>query len=241
MSLWNDGTTKSMTRYGQLAQEIVDIEPEYPVGYRLLGWYHWGLIWRGIEPRENLKKAFGLSQKALAMDESDAFSHAALGFMYLLMRKYEKAIESGKRSVELQPNGAYFQCLYGATLSFADRVDEGIAHIKQAIRLNPFPAFYYYYQLGQSYRQQGRYEDALTEFQKALQRAPNSAYMYATLAMTYILLEREEEARASTAKALELDPHLTVTRISSAATYKNQAHLELLLDAMRKAGFPEGK
>ena len=173
------------------------------------------------------------------MDESDAFSHTALGFMYLLMRKYEKAIESGKRAVELQPNGAFFHCLYGSTLSFADRVDEGIAHLKKAIRLNPFPAFFYYYHLGRSYRQQGRYEDALTEFQKALQRAPNSAYMYVTLAMTYILLEREEEARASAAKALELDPHMTLARISSTATYKNQAHLELLLDAMRKAGFPE--
>ena len=36
-----------------------------------------------------------------------------LGSIYLLMRKYEKAIESGKRAVELDPNGAQVHVLLG--------------------------------------------------------------------------------------------------------------------------------
>ena len=140
-SLWNKGTKESLIRYGQIAQEIIAMEPESPVGYRMLGWYHYGLTGYGDSPQENLKKAFMLSQKALAMDESDAWSHALLGCIYLRMRKYEKAIESGKRSVELQPNGAFVHVLLGSTLNDAGRIDEGIAYLKQAIRLNPFPAY----------------------------------------------------------------------------------------------------
>jgi len=57
--------------------------------------------------------------------------------------------------------------------------------------------------------------------------------------VNYILLGREEEARASAEKALELAPWLSVSFRAKTAPYKNQADLELNLDAMRKAGFPE--
>jgi len=189
------------------------------MGYRILGWYHYGLGSRGISPRENYTKAFKFAQKALSLDESDAFSHGLLGYIYLLMRKYEKAIESGKRSLELQPNGALLHVLLGSTLSYAGRVDEAIVHLKQAIRLNPFPAYYNYYHLGRCYLQKGQYEDALAEYKKALQRAPDAYFLYISLAVTYILLDREEEARASAAKALELNPNISVAGYLKTSKY----------------------
>jgi adenylate cyclase len=238
-SLTRDGSKESLIRYGQLAQEIVDMQPEYPDGYRILGWYHYNLGNRGISPQENYKKAFKLAQKALSMDEFDGYSHALMSFLYLLKRKYEKAIESGKRSVEIQPNGAVVHMILGGTLSYAGRVDEAIVYLKRAIRLNPFPAWFYYYNLGRCYLQNGQYENAIMEFKKALQRTPDAFHPHAGLAITYILLDREEEARASAAKTLELNPNFTVTAVSKTLKYKNQAYKKLLFDAMRKAGFPE--
>jgi len=238
-SLWNKGTKESLMRHGQLAQEIIDLEPDSPIGYRVLSWNHYGLASYGVSTEENLKKAFMLSQKSLSMDKSTGYPHALLGYIYLRMRKYEKAIESGKRSVELDPNNAFFLVLFGATLRNAGRIDEGLTHIKQAIRLNPFPAYYYYYHLGQCYFYKGQYEDALTEFKKALQRAPEAPHLHGSLAITYVQLGREEEARASTAKMLELAPWVSVGLLSKLSTVKNQAQKELVADAMRKAGFPE--
>ena len=238
-SLWREGTKESLIRYGQLAQEIVDMEPEYPVGYRLMAWYHKGIADRGASPRENYKKAFEFSQKALSLDESDAFSHATLGYSYLMMRKYEKAIESGKRSVELEPNGSLFHLLLGSTLCYAEQFDDGITYIKQGIRLNPFPAYYDYYQLGRCYFCKGQYEDALKEYKKAIQRAPNAAICHFSLAVTYAQLDRVDEARASADKALEIWPKISVAMVSKTWGYKTQDGLELLLYAMRKAGFPE--
>jgi adenylate cyclase len=238
-SLINDGTDESLIRSGQLAQEIIDAEPEYPIGYILLGWYYWHLAERGISPPENLKKAFELAQKTLSIDELDASAHAMLGQIYLLARSYEKAIASGKRSVELQPNGALFHQLLGSTLSYAGRVDEAIAHIKQAIRLNPFPAYFYYNNLARCYAQEGQYEDAIAEYKKALQRAPNAAAYHFGLACVYALLDREEEARASAAKALELAPGFSISEYSKTSLHKDQAFTKLAVEAMRKAGFPE--
>jgi tetratricopeptide (TPR) repeat protein len=129
--------------------------------------------------------------------------------------------------------------LYGNTLNSAGRVDEAIVYLKKAIRLNPFPAYWYYGSLGRCYEQKGQYEDALKEWKKALQRAPESFHIHLSLATTYILLGRDEEARASAAKCLELMPNISVSVISKILTFKNQAYNERILDAMRKAGFPE--
>ena len=128
----------------------------------------------------------------------------------------------------------------GDTLNSAGCVNEAIAYTKKAIRLNPFPAYWYYWTLGGCYQQKGQYEDALKEFKKALQRAPEAPQVHGGLAIVYILLDWEEEARASAAKSMELAPYVSVSMISKTMPMKDKAYLKLVLDAMRKAGFPEG-
>jgi TolB-like protein/Tfp pilus assembly protein PilF len=238
-SLWNKGTKEALMRYGQLAQEVIDTEPESPGGYRLRAYYHKALADYWISPEENIKTAFKLAQKALSIDESDSYAHTALGFIYSKMREYEKAIASGKRSVELDPNNAFAICLYGSTLANAERFEEAIVYLKQAIRLNPFPAYYYYYHLGRSYFFTRKYEDALAEYKKMLQRAPNSFLSHISLAVTYAQLDRVEEARASAEKALEINPNFSVSMLRQIWPYTTQDGMKVTIDAMRKAGFPE--
>jgi adenylate cyclase len=238
-SLWIEGSEKSLMRFGQLAQEIVDAEPESPVGYRMMAWYHKGLGDRGIARQEHYKKAFEFAQKALSMDENDAFSHSVLGYIYLNMREFEKAIASGKRSVELQPNGALVHTIFGSTLCYAEQYDEGITYLKQGLRLNPFPSYYDYFHLGRCYYRKGQYVDALIEAKKALQRAPDAGIVHFSLALIYSVLNREEEARASASKALEILPFISVTMVKNYWRYKTQDGIEVTIDAMRKAGFPE--
>jgi adenylate cyclase len=240
MSLWRKGTVESHMRHGQIAQEVVDMAPELPIGYRNLGWYHWFLANMGKQPQENLKKAFKLAKKAISLDESDATCHALLGAVYSNMRQHEKAIAAGERSIELDPNGAMVHLLLGQSLNYAGRPEEAIAKTKKGIRLNPFPNYMYYRDLGNAYNQMGQYEKALTEYKKALQLVPESPWVIGGLAITYSLLDRQEEARALAAKCVELAPFVSVSFISKTSRYKNQEHTKRIADAMRKAGFPEG-
>ena len=48
ISVWEKGTVESQTRYGQVAQELIDMEPESEVGYTCLGWHYWclAMIWQ---------------------------------------------------------------------------------------------------------------------------------------------------------------------------------------------------
>ena len=238
-SIWRKGTKESLTRFGQLSQEVVDMAPESPVGHRSLGLYYRQLAARGKSPRENMKKAFELVQKALSLDESDAQSHALLGIVYSRMGQYEKAIAAGERSIELAPNGALYHGLLGQTLCTVGKIDEGIAQLNQGIRLNPFPAFWYFLNLGSCYVQKGQYEKALPEYKKALQRSPNSIFCNIFIAANYALLDRQEEAEAAAKKVLEINPKFSIERASKGWRWKNPADLKLFVDAMRKAGLPE--
>ncbi len=234
-----EGNLESIRRTGELAREITAAEPESVVGYRLQGWYHIELAQRGISPRENLAKAYTLAQKSLELDGSDGNSHSMLGKYYYIMRQFDKGIESGERAAELLPNSANVHVILGMTRCDAGQLDEGIADIKQAIRLDPFPAYWDYHNLGRCYLQKGQFEEALAEFQKALQRAPNAPFIHGYLGFAYVLLGRLEKARASVAIARELAPGGTISRLAKILPYKNQAHIELLLDAARKVGVPE--
>jgi tetratricopeptide (TPR) repeat protein len=80
------------------------------------------------------------------------------------MRQHEKAIAVREKSVELNPNGALVCGILGSTLSSAGRPYEAIDHLKQAIRLNLFPASWYFNALGVCYRQKGQYEEARIPF-----------------------------------------------------------------------------
>jgi len=240
ISVSRKGTQESITRWGQVAQELVDMAPELPVGYRQLGFYHFMLASWGRSPQENLKKAYGFALKAISLDEYDGLSHGLLGNVYLIMRQHEKAIAAGKQAIELDPNDASVHMFLGYTLNYAGRPDEAIGYLNKAIRLNPFPPYYIPRSMGHSYLLKGHYEKALTEFKKALHLAPKSPEIPIWLAVNYILLGRDEEARASADKALELFPNLSVSLRAKTAPYKNEADLKLITDAMRKAGFPEG-
>ena len=124
-------------------------------------------------------------------------------------------------------------------LSYAGTSDEALYHIKQGIRLDPYPEYWYYWHLGRCYGLNGQYEDALTAFKKTLHLNPSTIFNYMWLASIYALLDRQEEAEAAARKVLEINPNFSTGRASKAWPYKNPADRELLVDAMRKAGLPE--
>jgi len=201
--------------------------------------YYRALAARGKSPRENMKKAFELVQKALSLDEYDAQSHSILGIVYSRMGQYEKAIAAGERSIELVPNGAGYHALLGQTLCFAGKIDEGIAQLNQGIRLDPFPPFWVFISLGMCNAQKGQYENALTAYQKTHQRSPDSIFTNITIAAIYALLDRQEEAEAAAKRALEINPNFSIERATKLWQFKNPADLKLFVDGMRKAGLPE--
>ena len=128
--------------------------------------YYWAsIIYPHLEKiddaRQSIAKAAEFSKKALSLDESLGMAHALLGHIYILMRDYERGIEEGQKAVELEPNGADSQAFLGMGLQLADRPEEAIKILEKAIRLNPMPPGWYLHNLAATYRNMGRYDEAI--------------------------------------------------------------------------------
>jgi adenylate cyclase len=187
-------------------------------------------------PKQSLRLAEELVQKALALDANLAEAHAFLGRIYLTKRQHEKAIAEGERALALAPNSDFVHAALAFTLRHAGRPEEAIALFKKAMRLNPIPPAWYFFGLGFSYFELGRYEEAMAEFRKALHRAPDSQFSYMGLAATYSKLGRDKEARAAAEEILNINPKFSLEGWAKTHMYKNQADFDRLVTALRKAG-----
>ena len=228
-----------------LYERAVKIDPKDSFAWTMLAWTHWIDAFLGYsESRaESFKQAVGLAKKALSMDDTLSDVYALLGGISLFQRHYEKAIAAGEKSIALGPNSATSHVLFGSTMTYAGRFEEAIALIKKGMRLTPhYPAFYLN-QLGRPYFQTGRYKEALATYKKLLKRSRKGEFnplsVHLNLAATYIMLDRDEEARAQVAEVLRISPNLSLEWVRKATFYKDPAHLERVLIALRKAGLPE--
>lgn len=59
---------------------------------------------------------------------------------------------------------------------------------------------------GQTYRLMGRYEEALTDFHRAIELRPDADWAVAERGETHRLMERYEEALSDFDRAIELHP-----------------------------------
>ena len=225
----------------KLAKEAIALDPNYPRGYRLVATTHMLDVWLGISkaPGKSLARAAQLYQKVIDMDPSDAVARGFLGFVYTMMRQYEKGIEEAERAVAINPNAADAQCNLGMVLRLYGRHKESIDSTKKAIRLNPFPPTWYFNALGYSYFLSGMHEDAIYAFRKALRLKPDNQMAHTGLAASYGLAGRVEEARAEVEEVLILNPQFCIERISKGWRYKKQSDKDLIVSALRKAGLPE--
>jgi len=222
----------------KMAQEAIALDPNYPRGYRLLATTHWVDVILGIStsPRQSLAKAAELYQKVIAMDPSDAPAHAFLGYVYTLMRQHEKGIAEVEKAVTLNPNAADAQAYFGYILHYNGRHKEATQAINKAIRLNPIPPATYFLFLGNAYQLAGMYEESIVAYKKVLNRNPDHLFAHLRLAATYILIDREKEARTEASEVLRIDPKFSIEPFAKRVSYKNQADLELLLSSLRRAG-----
>jgi len=222
----------------QLAQEALTIDPKYAMASRILGVTHMHdiLLGRSKSPKQSLGKAIELVKKAIELDDANGYTHAAFGFLLVMIRQYDKAVAEAERGVALDPNVADIYAWLGMIYRYVGRWEEAITAYEKAIRLNPIPPNFYLFGLGLAYAWTGRYEEAITELKKAIHNHPDSPYVRLFAAAVYSLAGRNEEARTEAAELLRLNPKFTLKKWGKSLKYKNQDDQERLISALSKAG-----
>ena len=232
-----DGSMKAK----ELAKEAIALDPNYAFPYATLANAHMLDVWLkfSASSEESMRLAAQAAQKALALDDSDPRVYHALGNLYIMQRQYEKAIAAAERQLELSPSGVIAYQSMASALRWADRYSEAIPFAEQSIRLDPYPSAVTFRQLGAAYRNVGRYEEAITAYKKALQKNPDDIFAHIGMAVVYVKLGREEEARAEAKEVIRIDPKFSLANFAKSIHGKDQASGDEYIEDLRKAGLPE--
>jgi len=235
--LFNRLTKEGNAQARKILEEAIALDPEYSRLYMGLAITHIYDVWFGTteSPEQSLARAFELAQKAISLDDSNAAAYSVLGQVYAMKRQYDQAIAECERAVSLDPNSAENLMRLGTVLNYAGRAEEAIPYLQNAIRLNPLPTANYFVQLAFAYRESREYEKAIEAAKKALQREPNTQSPYIHMTISYIRLGREEEARASAAEILRINPRFSLERYAKILPF-SQPVADRVVEDLRKAG-----
>ena len=223
---------------GRIVEEMVAMCPENPMAYAFKAYSYWMAYWLGPvqSRRESIEKGMEMAQKTLAMDDSIAGAHSFLGMFYSLRREFDKAIAEGERAIALDPGGTTAHMFYAMSLYYVGRSEEAIPLFQKAIRLDPVGSTGLYLNFGHALRVTGRFEEALLAYKKSIQREPKNIFAHTGMAATYILMDREQEARAEAAEVLRINPNFSLDSLARSLPFKEQSMIDSYIGALRKAG-----
>jgi tetratricopeptide (TPR) repeat protein len=152
------------------------------------------------------------------------------------MRQWDKAVEECELAVSLNPNSADNIVNLAMVFRTVGRVEEALALLNKAVRLNPMPPDMYLHEFGSCYRLMGRYDEAIAMLKRVLDRNPDYLSSRLNLITTYVMSGKEEAARAEAMKVLRQSPDFSVERFLKDFPYKDQKILVGLKECLLKAG-----
>jgi len=195
----------------------------------LQGRYNWNK-----RTDETTKKAIEFFQQAVAKDPSYAMAYVGLAESYMLSDQ-SKVKEPALRAIELDPTlgephtalGAYHE-VYEHDPTTAEQ------EYRRAIELGPnYATAYHWY--GEFLIEQGRWDESLVMWKKALELDPFSLAIGTDYAFEYLYYARKyDEAADYLKKLLEMDPNYPRTHSYLAHVYETTGRYEDAINELAK-------
>ncbi len=218
----------------ELFQRAMDLDPDYALARAYRGFADLVINGYDATPKDVLEKSRIMVQEAVDLAPDDARCRWLLGVVYFCFGNVTAEEQQYLQALTLNPYDANVLVTYGATRAQFGQIEEGIDHIREAMRINPYHPEWYWITLGSVLYKARRYDDAIEAYKR---KANPQTWVLSRLAACYAQLGRREEAAQATAEILRQKPDFTILGQRTASWgHVDLAHLR---EGMRKAGLPE--
>lgn len=148
--------------------------------------------------------------------------------------KYDSALIHLKKQIKKAPNDSELERLIGVTLMHLKRLKIAEKHLKKSHTINPesIPTLL---NLASLYREQGRFNNAVSSITKVLEKEPHHIAALFNLGNTYRLMEKWDDACTYYLKVLKLNPNHLQSLTTLALLKKNSGLIEESINYFKKA------
>ncbi|MGB7621942.1 MAG: protein kinase [Terriglobia bacterium] len=203
---WNKRTSESLKQAAELYRQAAEKDPNYALAYSGLAETYVLFSSYDVAPaNDSMPQAKAAALRALAIDDSLAEAHTALGF-YLSNYEWDRdgSEKEYRRAIELKPNYATAHHWLGDDLGCVKRFDESLAELRRGEELDPLSPIIGT-NLGDTLVYARRYDEAIAQYKRTLVSNPNFAYAHRALGWAYGSKGMYPEAIAETRLSIELD------------------------------------
>jgi TolB-like protein/DNA-binding SARP family transcriptional activator len=193
------------------------------------------------DPADDAAKADGFARSAIEWDSAEPMGFAVHGHVVsYLYKDFDLALRRFERALSINANAAPAWLWSAATQAWMGNSSRAIEEVNKAIALSPYDPLMYAYRAIASiaYLTDGQYERAVECALHSLRENRTYTASYRLLVIGLALAGREDEARASVRRLLELEPGLTVAGFRRRYPGSTSPHADLFCDALAIAGVP---
>jgi len=222
-----------------LLEKAIAVDPGYGHALSLLAACHTfaaHMGWQEMETTVPVAERAALA--AIRADSEDAWAHYALASVYLFDRRFEDSIAEFELALQLNPNFSPARGLYGVTLSYRGRWEEGDAAAREALRFSPRDPFAAIYCGVAAYCQYvgKNYDEAIRLCREALRERSDFVGAHRVLTASLGMSGETEQARAAREALLRVQPGFSLACLSSQMPFEREMDRAHYLEGFRRAG-----
>lgn len=218
-------------------ERAIALDPNYAEAHWQLALvlaFNW--INYGDDQIPNRGNALSLAERAVELDPKDSSARWVLGYVQYHEHRWEEAAANFEASLRQNPNDADAHSSYSDFKLAMGNAQEAVDSAITAMRLNPHPPGWYFWDLGNAQVAVGQYEEAITTLRREETYRTGSRK---TLAVALALLGRNQEAIEEAQFFLASNPQWNIGHWKETHWFRHQQDMQFWVDAFRLIGLPE--